>query len=122
MDTKGEAKSRWINIMIKDGKDKMIFEKQMVLDETNIRIKPFFTLINEFWERDKSLNKYKKYFKKILYKKFGIPEYETLVDTEGDIKGVDNDKEEEKQPYIDVNKWIIEEVDQPKPRTLNSLN
>lgn len=49
-----------------------------MINEDNVKIKPFFTLINELWMQEKSLEKYKKYFKTILYKKFGIPEYEYL--------------------------------------------
>ena len=80
MDSTYEIKTRCINIKIKDKKDHIIFEKQMVLNEDNIKIKPFLSLIEEFCSKDKSLVKYKELFKKFLYTKFKIPELEPLID------------------------------------------
>ena len=76
-----------------------------VINEDNVKIKPFFTLINELCSTDKSLKKYKKYFKTILYKKFGIPEYETLINT------TENQYQNDRTEYVDPkNKWFIEEI------------
>ena len=80
MNSAFEVKTRCINIKIKDKRDHVIFEKQMVMNEDNVKIKPFLSLIDEFCEKDKSLMKYKDLFKKFLYKKFKIPEYETIID------------------------------------------
>ena len=82
MDSKNEVKVRWINIMIKDEHDNKLFEKQMIVNEDNVKIKPFLTLINEFCQVDKSLKKYQKFFKKVIYRKFGIPDYESLLEDE----------------------------------------
>jgi len=80
MDTKSENKNRCIKVTIKDDENSVIFEKQMNINQDNIRIKPFLALINEFWMKDESLRKYKKFFKKALYKKFGIPELKNIVE------------------------------------------
>jgi hypothetical protein len=47
MDSSGEAKTRCIRITIRDEAENEIFHKVMVINESNIRIKPFFNLINE---------------------------------------------------------------------------
>lgn len=80
MDNSEETRPRCIRITIKDDLDQVIFSKNMVLDLENIKLKPFMDLIDEFCQKDKGLRKYKKFFKKALYKRFNIPEYTTLVD------------------------------------------
>lgn len=48
MDFSSESTSRCIKITIKDDNNSIIFEKQMMIDEHNIKIKPFLLLIDEF--------------------------------------------------------------------------
>eukprot|EP00344_Euplotes_crassus_P006598 CAMPEP_0197002208 /NCGR_PEP_ID=MMETSP1380-20130617/6741_1 /TAXON_ID=5936 /ORGANISM="Euplotes crassus, Strain CT5" /LENGTH=211 /DNA_ID=CAMNT_0042420223 /DNA_START=165 /DNA_END=800 /DNA_ORIENTATION=+ len=48
MDSTNENKPRCIRITIKDDLDQVIFEKNMVINQDNIKIKPFLNLIDEF--------------------------------------------------------------------------
>ena len=78
MDTTNENKAKQIKITIKDENDNIIFEKLMVINEADIKIRPFLLLIEEFCQKDKSLRKYKKFFKSALYQKFKIPELKKI--------------------------------------------
>jgi len=78
MDTTNEIKPRSIRITILNDLDKVIFEKSLTIDHDSIKIKPFLDIIDELWAKSRGLWKYKKFFKKALYKKFNIPDFDDI--------------------------------------------